>query len=395
MRFGANYIPASRWLHFWIDFEEDAVRKDLLTLKGIGCDHIRAHLIWSYFQLNANYISAHCMNNLKKFVTICEEVGMDFFLSLFTGWMSGFHFVPSWFKGGRGNAAALTEDKEMIEAEKFYIKQISSVVAQSERFLGFDLGNELTCFFQNEKKGGNDKWAEEMFAVCEACATGRLHNNGVDHQPWFGETGFSRDNLANMGAITPMHSWIKFTQALERYGTLGTGSINLFGYMAEYAKAYAEHNDRQYWLQEFGISKDWEPKEDIRMEFMKRTFEAFRNTENLWGVTWWCSHDIKEELKGYDHLEYDLGLIDVDNKVKPEGELFRQLCEQYRNIQPSAPKRECAMVACEETSESAGWNTAVKYMEYVDRGIYPAIILAEQVQDEKYLQSRGITKILD
>ena len=79
MRTGVNYIPSGSWLHFWIDFDEERVRKDLENIKKIGADHIRAHLLWHYFQPNAGYMSTTCMKNLERFIALCEEYDIDFF----------------------------------------------------------------------------------------------------------------------------------------------------------------------------------------------------------------------------------------------------------------------------------------------------------------------------
>ena len=77
MRFGVNYIPSEKWLYSWLDFDEESIRKDISTIKVLGFDHIRAHVIWSFFQPNERYVSTHCLNNLKKFTKICEEEGME------------------------------------------------------------------------------------------------------------------------------------------------------------------------------------------------------------------------------------------------------------------------------------------------------------------------------
>ena len=114
MRFGVNYIPSKNWLHNWIDFDETSVKKDLEMIKSIGLDHIRAHLIWPYFQVNPTAMSATAMRNLERFVKICEEEGLDFCLSLFTGWMSGFYFIPS-FVSMHWGFSMFSEEKETLK----------------------------------------------------------------------------------------------------------------------------------------------------------------------------------------------------------------------------------------------------------------------------------------
>lgn len=55
MRFGVNYVPSVNWFYSWADFDEAAVRRDLEAIRALGFDHIRAHLLWSYFQPNPGF----------------------------------------------------------------------------------------------------------------------------------------------------------------------------------------------------------------------------------------------------------------------------------------------------------------------------------------------------
>ncbi len=81
MRFGANYVPSENWFYSWNCFSEDSVERDLLSLKGIGVDHI----IWNIFQWDKAVVSPVALENPEKFVKVCEKTDMDFFLSVFSG----------------------------------------------------------------------------------------------------------------------------------------------------------------------------------------------------------------------------------------------------------------------------------------------------------------------
>ena len=79
-------------------------------------------------------MSQHCLNNLSRFVKICEEECMDFFFTLFTGFMSGFYYFTAFIK--RDSGFAMFTGKTEIEAECFYIKNIANVVSNSRAFFG-------------------------------------------------------------------------------------------------------------------------------------------------------------------------------------------------------------------------------------------------------------------
>lgn len=397
MRFGVNYIPPKNWLHNWINFDESAVREDLETIKSIGLDHIRAHLIWPYFQINPTVMSSATMKNLERFTKICEETGIDFFLTLFTGWMSGFHFIPSFMNSH--NRFSMFSGKEERECQRFYIRNIGSVVAKSPNFLGFDLGNELSCVTPLDANATieiNDDWQKEMLTVCEDCAPGKLHNNGVDHQPWFADRAFSREALVSEGAITPLHTWVKFTGAMNHGGVLSVSSLHIAEYMAELAKAYHTDPERKIWIQEFGCSKLWIENEGESIEeFVKGSFRVICETDNIWGFTWWCSHDLSPEFSGYDPLEYDLGLIDVNNQLKPAAKVLSELIAEYKR-NPIVPiKRNEAIVYRPAAPDEDAWLPAKKFMTMIEKGHRPAIILDKYKNNKAYLESRGIDTVIE
>jgi len=401
IRFGANYIPSQNWLHSWINWDAAAVREDLTALRALGADHIRANLIWPYFQIDPYIMSPAAMQNLESFVRVCEETEMDFFITLFTGFMSGLCFYPAWQKQlTRGFGEGICGHPKMIGPEEFYIREIAKVVKDSPRFLGFDLGNELSvvlCFDKTAKEYDADAWNTRMLALCEEVAPGKLHNNGVDHMPWFNGTGFSRETLANTGAITPVHTYALFTGALERFGRQSTESVHLAPFMIEMAKAFAEDNDRPYWVQEFGTVTT--EVDDEVAEFVRESVKAMYTSGNLWGITWWCSHNIPGEYTSYADIEYNLGLLDTDNQPTRAGLLFRDLVQQYKEAGAVPPARTTAFVM--EPYDADGritpdfvWENGKRYTQLVNEGIYPAIILPHRKDDAAYLKSRGIERVL-
>lgn len=54
------------------------------------------------------------------------------------------------------------------------------------------------------------------------------------------------------------------------------------------------------------------------------------DTPALFGVTWWCSHDVSRSLADFPELEYDLGLIDSDGRVKAAGVAVRDAVAAMR-----------------------------------------------------------------
>lgn len=310
--------------------------------------------------------------------------------------MSGFCFFPGWVRHGV-NFGMFT-DETMQQAEEAYIRTIAAAVGDSPRFLGFDLGNELSCVTGHAPgltMEQADAWQERMLRCCMAAVPGKLHNNGVDHQPWMGSRHFSRTSLAAAAPIIPLHCWTKFTGAHAHGGLLGTASIHIAPYMAELAKAYSPAADKPVWIQEIGCSPLWTDGDAQDMTaFALRTLAAAADVPGLWGLTWWCSHDLPASLTGYEPLEYALGLLDTANRPKPYALEMRKWIAAYR-ARPAVPAvRDTAYIydpACEQADLFAG---AAQYMRYVEAGCRPAIVLRGRETDTAHLRSRGIKTIL-
>ncbi len=396
MRFGVNYIPSKQWLHSWLDFDEGAIREDLLAIRTLGFDHIRAHLLWSYFQINPQQMSRYTMKNLETFVRLCEEVGLDFCLSLFTGWMSGACYIPAWMR--KVANFHMFSGEEERQGQHFYVKEIAKVVAGSPRFLGFDIGNELSCLVGLDNQATKpivDAWHNDILDLCEQVAPGKLHNSGMDHQPWFYDWSFSQDVLANTGRVTAVHCWTRFTDAMERGGLMGTASTYLTQYMTELIRAYSREPHRPVWLQEQGCSPLWLGKGDTIEEFALRTLDAAADLSDIWGFTWWCSHDISKSFTGYNELEYELGILDVNNRPKSYAAAVSKWIADYRKAPKVPAPRTTALVWYPDRNGEDHWGNADRFMKLIDEGERPTIVLEKDAGDSAFLAARGILKVVE
>ena len=66
------------------------------------------------------------------------------------------------------------------------------------------------------------------------------------------------------------------------------------------------------------------------------------------GVSWfsyWDSHDVDRKF-AFNSLEYSLGLLTNEGKVKEQGRAFRQLADTYRGKQVKFPTDGSATAAC-------------------------------------------------
>lgn len=392
VRFGVNYVPSKRWWYSWLDWDSRPIAEDLAAIAALGMDHIRIHCIWPVFQPNPTYINGSALDHLEELLDLAQAVGLDVVVTVLDGWLSGFAFRPAWQKDRN-----MFTDPDMIAVEKRLFAALAHRIGSHPSFLGFDLGNELGVLqqiWEPVTQDEADAWLAEMIGFCEQIAPGKFHVNGVDHVHWYRNVGFSRRALATLGSATSLHTWILFTGTLGRYGARGTGTRHLAEYCIELARAYHQQLDRPIWVQEFGASPEWLPEADIP-DFAQVTIENALTCEHLWGLTWWCSHDIRREFAGFDVLEYGLGLLDVDNHPKPVGERLARLIVRWREETPQPCARPVALVWPEHIFRDAVllWRYIDAFMDMIEAGVRPAIVLEDRAQDAAYLAARGITSL--
>ncbi|MFJ8862396.1 glycosyl hydrolase [Streptomyces sp. NPDC102451] len=386
-RFGVNYVPSHNWWYCWTDWDADSVLSDLRAIAALGMDHIRIQLIWPVFQPNPTMVSPMALRRLRELLDLADrpDTGLDVSVSVLDGWLSGFAFRPAWLKD-----RSMIANEDVVQAELRLLDALGAAVGTHPRLLGFDLGNEISVINDEIPPEVGDRWAARLLDHCEHLAPGRFHVNGVDHLPWLEGKAFSRQGLATTGSASVLHTYPYWTGVLEKHGPDGTGTLHLGEFMAELAEAFAVRPGRPKWLQEFGAS----PAERAR-ETIPDWAETFvRNTvssSGVWGCTWWGSHDIDRRFSEFDEYEYELGLLTVDNQVKPAGRRIADLISEFRSNPPAPLPRTTALVV--QDIGKAGLDVAEAFFALIDEGIRPAVVTAERAGDDAYLASRNITEL--
>jgi hypothetical protein len=173
--------------------------------------------------------------------------------------------------------------------------------------------------------------------------------------------------------------------------------LHLAEYGVELATAYADDPARPVWVQETGAPEPHIPAADAP-GFARATLLNAAGCAGLWGVTWWCSHDVDRSLADYPELEYTLGLFDSAGRAKPIAEALAATVAELRARPRSAPARETALVLdCTPATRSVsgpGGAFFEAWMRLRTEGVRPAVVLAERAGDAAYLTARGITDLV-
>jgi endo-1,4-beta-mannosidase len=320
-RFGVNYTPSHNWWFCWNDWNPDPIRRDLDAIAALGADHMRVLLIWPFFQPNPKWISPAHLERLDQLVSLMGERHLDALVTVFTGQLSGWFFLPPFNRLSNG----FFTDRVMLDAQNLFIRELSRTLAPHQNVIGFDMGNEInTCWSAKTPVG--DAWMARMYSLMNETLPGRLHVNGVDNMPWFEDTTFSQKGLAAQ-KFPVMHCYPFWTGAVKYGGPMDPPSVKLLASMAALIRSYAGTQQKPIFAGEFNTCIK-ELSDQQQAEWLDKAVHAAIEQGVSW-FTYWDSHDVDRKFD-FNPLEYTLGLLTNDGKVKPAGRIFKQLADSYR-----------------------------------------------------------------
>lgn len=357
-RFGVNYTPSHNWWFCWNEWDTGPIARDLDAIAALGADHMRILLIWPYFQPNLSWVSSAHLERLSQLLSLMAGRKLDALVTVFTGQFSGWYFLPPFNRHG----AALYTDAQIWKAQELMIRELARTLNPHANFLGFDFGNEMnTCWSAATAVG--DAWMQKMLALMNEVSPGRVHVNGVDHQPWFMPDTFSARALA-ANPFPVIHAYPYFTHALAYGGPMDPPSVRLIPALAALVRAYAGSAQKPVWAGEFNTCIKELPEQQ-QAEWLEKAVTAGIESGVSW-FTYWDSHDVDRKFT-FNPLEYSLGLIANDGRVKEQGRIFRELAQAYSGKPVSFPSTAPAPPPAVQSMD-ATWNWLLEYLGWKPRG---------------------------
>lgn len=351
-RFGVNYTPSHKWWFCWNDWQTDPIERDLDAIAALEADHLRILLIWPDFQPNSTWVSGAHLDRLGQLLSLMETRKLDAVVTVFTGQLSGQFFLPPFHPARSG----FYTDPAMWKAQDLFVRELARTIHSHTNVIGFDLGNELnTCWAAEPAKG--DAWMARMFALMEEVAPGMINVNGVDEQPWFERTTFSPESLASQ-RLPVIHCYPWWTGALKYGGPMDPPSTRLVAAMATLARAYMRGPQRPVWAEEFNTCIA-SLNESQQAEWLRKTVLSAKDAGVNW-FTYWDSHDLNRKF-AFNPVEYTLGLLTNDGKIKEQGKMFRELARTYSGKPVALPREAPPDPPADRTTEGA-WRWMLDWM---------------------------------
>lgn len=328
-------------------------------------------------------------------VDLAGEAGLDVLVDGVQGHLSSFDFYPEWTRSWHHRN--VFTDPEAIEAQAVLLRTLGHALADRPNLIGLQLGNELNNLVEHNPVSVDevDHYLDTLLAAArDGLGERGLVTHSAYDAAWYGDDHpFTPEASARKGDLTTVHPWVFSGGCASRYGPRSPQVLHLAEYGTELAKAYAADASRPVWVQETGAPEPHIPAADAP-EFARATVRNAAECEGLWGVTWWCSHDVDRSLSDYPELEYTLGLFDSSGRPKPIAEAFAQAIAEPHSPRP----RDTALVLdCTPATRSVsgpGGAFFEAWMRLRTEGVRPAVVLASRAEDAEYLAARGIKELV-
>ena len=400
LRFGVNYTPRHGWFHSWHDFDPPRAREDLDRIAGLGLDHVRVFHLWPLLQPNRTLVRPAAVDQLARLVDLAGEAGLDVMVDGIQGHLSSFDFYPEWTRSWHHRN--VFTDPEAVQAQADLLRTLGRALTGRPNLIGLQLGNELNNLVEHNPVTADevDHYLDTLLAAARdgLGPDGGLVTHSAYDAAWYGDDHpFTPEASARKGDLTTVHPWVFSGDCARRYGPRSPQVRHLAEYGTELAKAYATDPARPVWVQETGAPAPHIPAADAP-DFARDTVRNAAECAGLWGVTWWCSHDVDRSLADFPELEYTLGLFDSTGRAKPIAEALADTIADLREAPaPARPRTTALLLDCTPGTRSVsgpGGAYFEAWMRMRAEGLRPAVVLAARAMDAEYLAARGIEEVV-
>ncbi len=386
MRFGANYTPRKGWFFSWLDLDLAEVQRDFEALRRLGMDHVRIFPLWPLLQPNRTLVRAQALDDVVRVVRVAADCGLDVVVDVLQGHLSSFDFLPSWVSSW--HRRNLFSDPDVLSGQSALVRAMGERLSAEPNALGLSIGNEFMQFAATRHpfphavdEAGAKAWLRTLLGEASAVWPSGLHTHSYDDDLFFDPSHAFTPALAGLGDVTTVHSWV-FSHLGPHLGTDHPGLGTFARYLCELAHAWVDEPGRELWLQEVGAPSS-SVTEAAVPDFIRSTLRHLQGFQPLWGVTWWCSHDVSRSLADYPELEYTLGLIDESGEVKPAGRALAETISDWDDA-PNAPDDRPSIAFPDEDLSQARVATAptgtifAAWLEQTLDGRVPSLVRASK-----------------
>jgi hypothetical protein len=157
-----------------------------------------------------------------------------------------------------------------------------------------------------------------------------------------------------------IHGYPYWTGALKYGGPMDPPSVKLLAAMATLVRSYSGDPGKYVWAEEFNTCiESLTPSQ--QGQWLERSAVAAMDAGVNW-FTYWDSHDVSRKF-AFDPVEYSLGLLTNDGKVKDQGRIFQELARSYSG-KPVVMRGPAPPAPPSVQTTDATWQWMLDWMEW-------------------------------
>ena len=369
---GANYWASHAGAFMWQQWDEEVVARDFDALAAAGLTTLRVFPLWPDFQplepvyggngnlremrlggrplpdtdLGRAGLDEVMVECFAALVDMAAEREIGLLVPLLTGWMSGRLFVPL----ALANRNPLT-DPLCLQWEVRMVRALVRRFRDAGNILAWELGNECNVMGSVASSLEAWRWVQAITDAIRAADPTRPVLSSL-WSPLHGGDPWRPEDLGELCDGVTAHSYPWWMPHVEGRA-LGERRVTLHATVA--ARMQTDLGGKPCLAEEIGSLGPMFGSDQTAAQHVRG------NLWNLWaqgatGCLWWSGLDFtRVSGSPYDThaMEVELGLLDADRRLKPQGAeflAFRQLLDGLAPELPALPpaRREAVCVTSPE-----------------------------------------------
>ena len=175
---GVNYWPQRTAMFMWRQFDRSSIKEDMATIGELGFSCLSIFPLWEHFHPTPKIVPPAMLDQLVEFLEMAGDRNLKVMVTLFTGHMNGLNWLPPWMllaSTERSQYKVFSMDKvrtnkimnqyadsEIMEAQIFFLRELTNAVSGHPALYAWNLGNEPSLWSIPPDDFSAELWLQAM-----------------------------------------------------------------------------------------------------------------------------------------------------------------------------------------------------------------------------------------
>ena len=294
----------------WSNWKPQEYEEDIQRMRSLGMNLCRFFLFMPDFMPEEKSVDPLMIERLQTFLEICESHNMYSMPSFFVGHMSGEDWDVPW----RNNRDFIT-NRDMISAEKYYIKEVVKKTKNYSHIIGWLLSNELPNYIEQKNPYKIANWTDEIINTIKSLDPERPVSIG---------DGAWAPEITSKQSGFPLSLVNKYQDFVGLHYYPRGGDKWRHSFTTAFRLRMAENWHKPVFVEEVGTSTTLCSEQNQALYYRSVLYSSLIN--NSFGTIGWCLNDFDfEDKRPYSHHPFEerFGIVKTNKTIKPAGKEFK------------------------------------------------------------------------